>query len=97
MIFHALQQKTNVVVCSKDMKVLVLMVFAYAINKINEKLVIKIETNKFFNIRKIVEYLGTDFTKNLPQIHEVTVCDTTSFLHGVGKVKVLKKCLNAKE
>ena len=35
--FHALQQKTNVVVCSKDTYVLVMMVFAYALNKINEK------------------------------------------------------------
>ena len=36
-IFHVLQQKANVVVCSKDMDVLVLMVLAYALNKINEK------------------------------------------------------------
>ena len=35
--FHALQQKTNVAVYSKDPDVLVLMVFAYALNKINEK------------------------------------------------------------
>ena len=36
-IFHALQQKTNVAVYSKDMDVLVLIVFANALNKINEK------------------------------------------------------------
>ena len=36
-IFHALQQKTNVVACSKDTDVLVLMVFAYALNKTNEE------------------------------------------------------------
>ena len=36
-IFHALQQKTNVAVYSKDTDVLVLMVFAYALDKINEK------------------------------------------------------------
>ena len=37
MIFHALQQKTNVVVCSKDEDLLVLVVFVYATNKINGK------------------------------------------------------------
>ena len=36
-MFHALQQKTNVAVYSKDTDVLVLTVFAYALNKINEK------------------------------------------------------------
>ena len=37
MIFHALRQKTNVVVCSKDTGVLVLMLFVHALNKIYEK------------------------------------------------------------
>ena len=32
-ILHALQQKTNVAVYSKDKDVLVLMVFAYALNR----------------------------------------------------------------
>ena len=35
-IFHALQQKTDVVVCLKDTDVLVLLVFPYAPTKINE-------------------------------------------------------------
>ena len=46
MIFHVLQQKKNIVVCSKHMEVVVLMVFAYGLTEINEKWVIKIETNK---------------------------------------------------
>ena len=37
MIFRALQQKANVVVCLKDTDVLVLMVSVYALNKFNEK------------------------------------------------------------
>ena len=49
---------------------------------------------KFINIRK--RYLGKDVTTKLPQIHTVTECYTTSFLHVVGKIKVLKKCLNGK-
>ena len=37
MAFHALQEKANGVVCSKDSDVLDLMVFAYALHKIYEK------------------------------------------------------------
>ena len=37
MTFHALQQKANGVVCSKDTDVLDLMVFAYALHKSYEK------------------------------------------------------------
>ena len=72
MIFHALQQKTNAVVCSKDTDVLVSVVFVYALNKINEKQMLKIESKNFINIRKIVEYLGTDVATKLPQIHATT-------------------------
>ena len=36
-IFHALQQKADAAVCSKDTDVLVLLVFAYVLGKINEK------------------------------------------------------------
>ena len=50
----------------------------------------KIESRKCNNIRKIVEYLGTDVATKLTQIHAVTACNTTSFLHSVGKIKVLK-------
>ena len=35
-IYHALQQKADVATCLKDMDVLVLMAFAYALTKINE-------------------------------------------------------------
>ena len=35
-IFHAIQQKTDVVVSLKDTDVLVLLVFAYTLTKINE-------------------------------------------------------------
>ena len=36
-IFHALEQRANVAVYSKDTDVLVLMVFTHALNKIKEK------------------------------------------------------------
>ena len=37
LVFHALQQKINIVLYSKDTDVLVSMVFVYALKKINEK------------------------------------------------------------
>ena len=43
----------------------------------------KIESRKCTNTSKIVEYLSE-------QIHAVIGCDTTSFLHGVGKIKIPK-------
>ena len=58
---------------------------------------IQIESRKCINIRKIVEYLGTDVATKLPQIHAVTGFETTSLLHSVGEIKGLKKCLNGKE
>ena len=57
----------------------------------------KIESRKCINIKKIVEYLGTDVATTLLQIHAVTRFDTTSFLNFVGKIKVLKNFLNRKE
>ena len=57
----------------------------------------KIESRKCINIskncripfRRIPFRIPDDATK-LPQIHAVRGCDTTSFLHGVGKIKVSK-------
>ena len=63
----------------------VLMVFAYGLNEINENWVMKIETNKLMSIRKHVEYLGTNVSIKFLQINTVTGCDTTSFLHSDGK------------
>ena len=85
MIFHVLQQKTNIAVCSKHMDVVVLMVFAYNLTEHNEKWVMKVETNKLICIRKNVEYLGTNVSIKFPQTHTVTGCDTTSFLYNVGE------------
>ena len=47
---------------------------------------IKVEANELISIRKNVEYLGTDVSAKFPQIDTVIGCDTTSFLHSVGKM-----------
>ena len=88
MIFHALQQKANVVVCSKDADVFHLIVFVCALNKTYEKQVMKIQSNKFINTWRIVEFLGNDVATKFPKIHAAPNRDTTSFLHLVGKIKV---------
>ena len=57
----------------------------------------KIQSNKFINTWKIVEYLGNDVATKFPQIHADPRRDTTSFLHVFGKIKVSrwkKKLLN---
>ena len=59
------------------------MVFADALNEINEKWVMKIETIKLISI-----------WKKFFQIHAVTGCDITSFLHCDGK-KYFKKFLKS--
>ena len=64
------------------------MVFAYAL---------KTECNKLINIRKIVEYIGTNIAMKVLRIHAVKGCDTNSLLHGAGKIKLLTKCLNGQE
>ena len=47
----------------------------------------KIESNKFINTRKIVEYLGNDVATKFPQIHASAWSDNF-MLHVVGKIKV---------
>ena len=64
---------------------IVLMDVVNGLNEINEKWVMKIETNKLISIRKNIEYLRNDVSTKFLQIHTVTVYDTTSFLHSVGK------------
>ena len=51
----------------------------------------KFGAGKYANIRKIVDHLGRPIALKLPQIHAITGCDTTSYLHGVGKIKVQNK------
>lgn len=51
----------------------------------------KIEHKKYVNIKTIVNFLGNAVCLKLPHIHTITVCDTTSFFHGVWKVKCFKK------
>ena len=54
----------------------------------------KTEGTKCISIKEIEGYLETEVATKFPQIHTVTGYDTTSSLHVVGKIQVLKKYLN---
>ena len=90
-ILHALQVDTKVVVVSKDTDVLILLAYAYAKYKPTKEWYMKIDANKFASIKSIVEYLGSNISVCLPQIHALTGSDTTSYLFNVCKTKVLKR------
>ena len=89
-ILHALQEDTKVVVVSKDTDVLILLVYAYAKYKPTKEWYMKIDANKFASIKSIVEYLGSNISVCLPQIHALTGSDTTSYSFNVSKIEVLK-------
>ena len=57
----------------------------------------KIDNEKFIEVGKIVEHYGKYVILKLPHIHPATGCDTTSYLHVVGKIKVFEKWGNSKE
>ena len=96
LLVHALEEETDIVVVSKDTDVFVLLVYAYCKMESTKKWYMKID-HRFVCIGTIVNYFGNSICSRLPHIHAITGCDTTSFFHGVGKVKVLKKMMNAEK
>ena len=81
-------QGSKVFVISKDTDVLILLVYAYAKYKPTKEWYMKIDANKFSSIKSIVEYLGSNISVCLPQMHALTGSDTT-YLFNVSKTKVL--------
>ena len=47
-----------------------------------------------WHMKKVKEQLGKEVCRNLLFLHDITRCDTTSRLYGVGKVTALKKFEN---
>ena len=70
-------------------------IYARIKKNITSKWCMKIDNEKFIDVGKIVEYYGKDVILKLPHIHAVTGCDTKSYLPGVAKIKVFKKCVNS--
>lgn len=46
---------------------------------------------RVWHMKKVKEQLGREVCRNLPFLHAMTGCDTTSRLYGVGKATALKK------
>ena len=68
-----------------------MLVYAYAKYKPTKEWYKEIDANKCASIKSIVEYLGSNISVCLPQIHALTGSDTTSYLLNVSKTKVLKR------
>ena len=83
-------EDTKIVVVSKDTDVLILLVYAYAKYKPTKEWYMKIDANKFASIKSIAEYLGSNISVCLPQMHALTGSDTASYLFNNSKTKVLK-------
>ena len=93
MILHALLSEDDCVICSKDTDVMLLMLFAFAEYEVSHKWYMMYENGLFANIHKMIEFIGTDICKVLPQYHALTGCDTTSHFFNAGKIKSFKKML----
>ena len=95
-VLHALCNNTNAVIVSKDTDVLILLVYMQALKKHDFQVVHKIR-QWTIHWRKKNNWIGKYVILKLPHIHAVTGCDTTSYLHGKGKIKVFENCVNSKE
>ena len=95
LVLHALLADSDVVVVAKDTDVLILLIWAYEQSSVGKKWYMKYDHNKYADISEICKFLGPKICCTLPAVHAITGCDTTSYLYKVGKVKVLKKLLQA--
>ena len=93
LILHAIMCATDVVVVCKDTDVLILMVWAHHKFNVEQHLYMKYERDKFADIGKICEHLGPEICSNILSIHAISGCDTTSYMHRVGKVRFMRKLL----
>ena len=93
LILHAIVSGTDAVVVCKDTDVLVLMIWAYHTFNIKKRWFMKYERGKFADIEVICRSLGPDICTNLLAIHAISGCDTTSYMHRVGKVRLMRKLL----
>ena len=91
LVLHCTLQDTANVIISTDTDVLILLTFMFYLTKPVNDWCMKIEKQKFFDIRKIAQFLGDKICKYLPDIHSLTGCDTTSYPYGISNIKALKK------
>ena len=51
----------------------------------------KYDRDNYADIGKIFDHLGSDICSNILACHAIGGCDTTSYMHRVGKVRIMKK------
>ena len=93
MIYHASLEDAVTVFVATDTDVLILLCYSYAILKPNSMWFMKIGHKKFVDIETIVQYYDVKSLFQLPHIRVLSGCDSTSYMHGVGKVKLLRTLL----
>ena len=69
------------------------MVWAHHTFNIDKQWYMKYERDKFADIGKICKHLGPEICSNILSIHAISGCDTTSYMHRVGKVRFMRKLL----
>ena len=90
---HASSEPSPVVIVAKDTNVFVLLV--YAIEKVVPEFpwFMQIDQERFVDIRKVTDHIGSSICQSLPQLHAITGCDTTAYKFNIGKIKVIKKIM----
>ena len=74
-ILHALNSEDEVIVVANDTDVLILLVYAYALHRLSRQWKIKVDTNRYIDIKTIVENYGLDVCLVFPAYHSITGCD----------------------
>ena len=97
LVLHASKVDSDAFIVCKDTDVLILMIWTYSKMNITNNWYLKYDHKKFADIRKTCSYLGKTLSLNLPKIHALTGCDTTSYFYRVGKIKVFKKLLGQQD
>ena len=94
-IRHTIKADNPVVVVASDTDILILLVYAYNkfLKDTDRQVQMKIDSERFVNIRTIVDNIPEDAINCLPAYHSITGCDTTSYPFGVGKVRPWNKAL----
>ena len=91
----AISTTCPVIVVGDDTDLLVLLIQHFDVSKHKD---ISMQTSsKLINVSALKQSLDDSLSSSLLFIHALTVCDTTSRPHGIGKVSALAKHANLKE
>ena len=93
---------TSVTVAAEDTDILVLLAYHLS-DDMNDIIMLSQTTSKqtgqcgSFSIRDIQHSLGKTLCNQLPAVHAIGGCDTTSGIYGIGKGTILSRLSNASD